>query len=173
MAGSLQNIRVSCALQSETIERNRMKAFVGFLLGVLIAIAVVWFLNREPDREVRLNNEIEQTGDELKEDARELGDEVSDEVQGIDTDRIRENVEDVGEHIAEASADALITGKVKAEFASDPAVSALSIDVDTTDGLVTLSGKVSSDVEAERAVALAREVEGVNNVVSSLQVRRD
>jgi osmotically-inducible protein OsmY len=47
----------------------------------------------------------------------------------------------------------------------------LSISVDTTDGLVTLSGTARSHDEVAKAVRLALETEGVRKVVSTLQVR--
>src|SRR5918996_1360359 len=48
--------------------------------------------------------------------------------------------------------DALITTKVKASFAADPQVSALAIDVDTADGVVTLTGVVDGEPERQRAI---------------------
>jgi osmotically-inducible protein OsmY len=43
--------------------------------------------------------------------------------------------------------------------------------VDTTDGVVTLSGRVDSAAARERAVQLARETAGVRSVTDQLQVR--
>jgi osmotically-inducible protein OsmY len=55
-------------------------------------------------------------------------------------------------------------------MALDDFVKARAIDVDTTGSVVTLSGKVQSESERERAVRLARETVGVTNVVDRLQV---
>ncbi len=40
--------------------------------------------------------------------------------------------------------DSVVTAKVKSKFAGDPEVSAMNIDVDTSEGVVTLNGRVSS-----------------------------
>ena len=69
-----------------------------------------------------------------------------------------------------AAGDAAITSAVKAKFLADTAVSGLKIDVDTSDGVVTLTGNVSSKAEAERAVMMARNTEGVTRVINNLRV---
>lgn len=69
--------------------------------------------------------------------------------------------------------DAGITTKVKMKLANDDLVSALKIDVDTKDGMVTLTGTVKSELEARRAIELAESVEGVKRVTSVLTVKPD
>ena len=54
---------------------------------------------------------------------------------------------------------------------ADKDLSALSISVNTTSGIVTLSGTVSSPEHISKAMLLAMETEGVREVVSTLQVR--
>jgi hyperosmotically inducible protein len=67
--------------------------------------------------------------------------------------------------------DSMITAKIKTAMAKDKQVSALNIRVDTDDrGVVTLSGKAKSQAEADKAVALARSVEGVVSVQNNIQV---
>lgn len=67
--------------------------------------------------------------------------------------------------------DSMITAKIKTAMARDKQVSALNIKVDTDDkGVVTLSGKAKSQAEADKAVALARSVEGVVSVQNNIQV---
>jgi hyperosmotically inducible periplasmic protein len=69
--------------------------------------------------------------------------------------------------------DALITAKVKASLAADPQVSALAIDVDTANGVVTLTGVVSSEPERLRAIQLAQGIAGVKRVdAQNLHLRR-
>jgi osmotically-inducible protein OsmY len=70
-----------------------------------------------------------------------------------------------------AVADGALTSKIKAKMAFDDSVKALDIDVDTTGGVVTLRGTVHSDAERQRAVALARETDGVSQVVDRLQLK--
>ena len=66
--------------------------------------------------------------------------------------------------------DAALTSAVKSKLLADPDVSGLKIDVDTTDGVVTLMGDVSTQAEANEAIRLARTTEGVRDVVSKLRV---
>jgi hyperosmotically inducible protein len=77
----------------------------------------------------------------------------------------------VGNKIADATADARITTTIKAKMVADPDLSALSISVSTTDGRVTLSGAVSSPEKIAEAIKLAMGVDGVQEVVSTLQVK--
>ncbi len=66
--------------------------------------------------------------------------------------------------------DATITARVKTALLNDPQISATKIDVNTTNGVVTMSGSVKSKDEEVRAVDLARKVAGVRDVRSQLQV---
>ena len=68
--------------------------------------------------------------------------------------------------------DAALTAGVKAKFAADPTVSAMRIDVDTQDQVVTLTGDVRSEVERDQALKLAREVDGVKSVTDRLTVKK-
>ena len=68
--------------------------------------------------------------------------------------------------------DSTITGKIKAEFAKDKAVSALNINVDTTKGIVRLSGTAKTREEADRAVAIAKGAAGVSSVKNDIQIRK-
>jgi hyperosmotically inducible protein len=63
-----------------------------------------------------------------------------------------------------------ITSAVKAKLLADSTVSGLRIDVDTENGVVTLTGDVKSKAEADRAVMLARNTDGVTRVVNHLKV---
>lgn len=67
--------------------------------------------------------------------------------------------------------DTALTAGVKGKLAGDPMVSALAIDVDTENQIVTLTGDVRTNAERQRAVRLAREVAGVKDVVDRLTVK--
>ncbi len=71
---------------------------------------------------------------------------------------------------AEVMDDAGISAKVKAGLAQDAELSAIKIDVDTRNGIVTLNGPVKNEVARERAARIAQEVKGVNSVVNQLTV---
>jgi len=60
--------------------------------------------------------------------------------------------------------DLWITARVKSSLMASPEVDGLSIDVATTQGKVSLSGRVDSIAEQAAAVAIAREVRGVREV---------
>lgn len=60
--------------------------------------------------------------------------------------------------------DAWITTKVKSELATHKDVSALHTKVTTNNGVVTLTGKASSEAEKELTERYARDVEGVQGV---------
>jgi osmotically-inducible protein OsmY len=57
-------------------------------------------------------------------------------------------------------------------MALDDSVKALDIDVDTVGATVTLSGVVATDAQRQRALQLARETDGVKQVVDQLKVGR-
>ncbi len=73
----------------------------------------------------------------------------------------------VNQTVPDKAADAWITTKVKSEFGTTKGISATSISVSTQDGVVTLSGTVSSEAEKEHAVRVAQLVKGVKSVDSS------
>jgi osmotically-inducible protein OsmY len=78
--------------------------------------------------------------------------------------------ERAADHAGDALSDAAITSEVKTKFLAEPGVSGLNINVDTTKGVVTLSGTVKSKAESAKAMALARESKGVKRVVNKLKV---
>jgi hyperosmotically inducible periplasmic protein len=73
--------------------------------------------------------------------------------------------------IGGAADDAAITAKVKAAILAEPGLKSLSINVDTKDATVTLTGNVASDNLRDRAKQIAMSTEGVKNVVDNLTVK--
>jgi osmotically-inducible protein OsmY len=120
---------------------------------------------------IKVNAEAAATTGNLADQARETAREAGEETrQGAET--ARDKAASAIDRTQDAVTDAAITSGVKGKFLADTAVSGLKIDVDTRDGVVTLNGMVSTSAEADRAVALARETNGVNRVINNLQVRR-
>lgn len=77
-----------------------------------------------------------------------------------------------GDPVSTKLGDAVITTKVKAEFAKDKTVSASDIKVETdSNGLVQLSGTAKSQAEADQAVKIAKNVKGVTGVKSDIVVQ--
>lgn len=97
---------------------------------------------------------------------------------GID-DPMQEKASEAGRKAGEAvgrsqsvATDAALTAAVKSKFLADTGVSGLRIDVDTANGVVTLTGTVPSSAERQKAVALAKDTDGVKSVVDNLKVGR-
>ncbi len=67
--------------------------------------------------------------------------------------------------------DATITTRVKTVLINSPIDNVARIDVETQQGVVTLSGRVTSKDEEAKAIALARTVKGVTDVKSTLQIQ--
>ena len=90
-------------------------------------------------------------------------------------ERARERGAEIGQRAGEATAkvqesvtEAALSAKIKAKMALDDTVKARNINVTTNGTTVTLSGTVQSKAERERAVALARETDGVTHVIDEL-----
>jgi osmotically-inducible protein OsmY len=73
----------------------------------------------------------------------------------------------VGEYID----DSVITTRVKAAIAQDPVVSVMEVSVETYDGVVQLSGFVSTREQADKAIEIARGVSGVKGVKDDMRIR--
>jgi hyperosmotically inducible protein len=100
---------------------------------------------------------------------------------GVDAEKAREKGVEFARKAAETTkgavertdevmSEAAITAKIKSKMALDDHVKARTINVDTTARTVTLKGTVHSEQERQRAVGLARETEGITQVVDKLQV---
>lgn len=79
----------------------------------------------------------------------------------------RENVA----QLREKASDARIVAVIKAKVVLDRDLSVSSLDVQSSDGSVTLTGTVRSEDLVGRAVALALDTEGVHHVTSKLTIR--
>ena len=69
--------------------------------------------------------------------------------------------------------DSIITTKIKAKLADEKMSTLKHIKVDTdAKGAVVLRGKVKNQEEADKAVSIARETEGVTSVTSNIQIKK-
>lgn len=69
--------------------------------------------------------------------------------------------------------DGIISTKVKAALAGDDSIkNSTDIAVETQDGEVQLSGYANDQAQMDRAVELARGVEGVKNVVNKMNIKQ-
>jgi osmotically-inducible protein OsmY len=112
---------------------------------------------------VRLSGVVESASDRAE--AESLA-ENTDGVRGVRND-ITVGDKTAGETITDAAS----TTKVKAQLTADAEVSGTNVDVDTSLGVVTLSGTVKSDTARAEAEKLARATDGVKRVRNLLKVR--
>jgi hyperosmotically inducible periplasmic protein len=156
-----------------------MKTLLALILLVALAAGAYFYLNNSTKRDElhRAQEEAVRRTEQMKNAARDKLREVAQNAPEIKqeiergSEAVRKKAEEVGTVIKDATADARITATVKAKLVKDPNLSALQISVNTTDGVVTLAGRVSSDDEAKRAVNLALDTEGVREAISTLQVK--
>ena len=78
--------------------------------------------------------------------------------------------EKAAEKTGEVLTDTAITSEVKTKFLAEPGVSSLDVHVETNNGVVTLTGMVKSQAEANKAMMIARNSKGVKRVVNHLKV---
>jgi len=149
-----------------------MRTLLRLILLVVLVFGAVWLV-----RNMGLGSERVNAEGALKGAAAQVEKAVSD----IDLKAIADELKQTGRvirrkagqaarKIEDATEDGRTTAAIKARLALDPTLSALDISVDTTDGRVTLAGKVSSPEDVARAMQIALEQENVTEVVSTLQV---
>jgi hyperosmotically inducible protein len=146
-----------------------------FRLAVLLGLvfAAIWLA-----QSIDLDGERERVTAELKSTVKKVDEAVPD----LDVDVIVEELAATGrvvrrctaravDTLADATDDARTTAVIKTKIALDPTLSALDVSVDTTDGRVTLAGRVDAPADIARAIRIAFEQDEVREVVSTLQVR--
>jgi len=150
-----------------------MRFLLRLVLLVVLIVGLFWVF-RDPL--------MEQFGQRARAEASRVGGEVREGKVDLDVDRIAAELKQTGRVVRrkaqvalrkldEGTRDARTTAKIKARIALDPDLSARDIGVSTTDGRVTLSGRVSSPEDVARAVRLAMDEPEVAEVDSVIQVR--
>lgn len=143
------------------------------LIGLGYGLAV-WMSGRRAEVEKK----VEQTGAQVADGVKKATDAVKESLTG---DKIRKELEETGkvvrqkasefgDKVADATADTRATAAVKAHLASVIGVDGLKISVSTTAGRVTLSGAVENHDQLSQIIRAALEVQGVREVVSTIQV---
>ncbi len=151
------------------------KTVISFLIGAVVGGAGYWYIDSHRAQALQAKDKIVDTAEAAANSIKEkVGDIKADVIRqelaksGV---YVAEKAKQAGAAVADATADARITASIKAKLVAEPGLSALRIGVDTTGGLVTLSGTVNSYEDIARAVRLAMETDGVHKVVSTLQVK--
>jgi osmotically-inducible protein OsmY len=141
-----------------------VKTLILLFFGALVGVGIFIYLQSGGNR-AQLQGSLENKMIQLSTN------EVADELARTGV-VVRKKATELGNALSSAADDARTSETIMGKFAQDDKVSALHISVNTTTGLVTLSGKVSSHAEIARAIQLAMQVDGVTQVVSTLQVIR-
>lgn len=141
------------------------------LLSSLAVLLALGACNRADDRTVgqRVDSGVSKTqraGAQASRDAKDVANSVA-----ASANTAADNTKAMGASAGEKMDDAAITVKVNAGLAKDKELSAIKIDVDTQNGVVTLSGPAPSATAKERASEVARNVKGVNSVNNQLTIK--
>jgi osmotically-inducible protein OsmY len=114
----------------------------------------------------KTENALDRTGDKTRDSAA-----VAAEKTDHAADRAGDKTRDAAHDTKLAASDTAITTKVKADLIKEPNLESLGIHVETEKGVVMLSGFVNSKAEADKAVKVAKGVEGVTSVKSAIKVK--
>jgi hyperosmotically inducible protein len=136
------------------------------LLAIVVVAAGVFFLGWDIDRWRGVDRSGDVTGTTGAEVARDAGATARQAGESA-----KEKTAQAADATMRAIEDGRLTSKIKAKMALDDSVKALDLNVDTTDGVVTVRGDVRSEAERQRALALARETTGVKQVIDQIQIR--
>ena len=153
------------------------RALIIFLLGVVAGAGGFWYYeqNRTSPALENAKDSVVSGAGKVKEAIQEQFSDLSAEELKRELERtgmvVREKASQAGTAIADATVNARTSTAIKTKLFSDLGKAALSINVDTTDGLVTLSGTAATHEEIAKAVKIAMETEGVRKVVSTMQVK--
>jgi len=156
-----------------------MKAILLILVGIVLGGAAVWIYTTREGKSA-----LHTTGEQIENTAKSARDTVQEKLRVLDLKPdqvkddlartgkvIRRTAREAGQAIADATADARITAAIKTKLLANRDLSAMSISVNTTGGIVTLSGTVLTTEDISKAMLLAMETEGVTEVVATLQVK--
>ena len=104
---------------------------------------------------------------------------AADKIAGmVDQERVRETGAEIAgqvvkgaERAGAALEEARLTAKIKSKMALDDTLDSSRINVDTEGTVVTVTGAVPTSAQHQRALQLARETQGVTDVVDKLEIR--
>jgi hyperosmotically inducible periplasmic protein len=156
-----------------------MRVVIALFIGLVIGGGAVWFLGTSHGKSA-----VHSTGDQLESTTKTARDSIQERLRAWDLrpEDVKEDLAKTGEVIrdrarqatqalADSTADARITAAIKRKLLTNKDTSALNISVNTTAGVVTLSGPVGSTDEISKAMVLAMDTEGVRRVISTMQVK--
>jgi hyperosmotically inducible protein len=122
------------------------------------------------DASVATGKEVADKSEDVADKSVDVAKKVADKTEDA-AEKTVDVTKDVSRKVANKTDDATTTSAIKMKFASDKMVDAFDINVDTKQGHVTLTGTVNSKAEADKAVAIARGIEGVKTVTPRLTIK--
>ncbi len=99
---------------------------------------------------------------------------VTKQVEGVASVSDKLHVRDGGDKsqsVEGYAGDTATTSEIKAKLLADDIVPSRKVKVETTDGVVQLSGTVDSQAQVERAESIAKAVDGVKSVKNDLKAK--
>lgn len=156
-----------------------MKYLLVLVFGIAIGGVAVWLY-----QDNRHRSSLQKASEQIEQAAQSAGAAIQEQLHSLHLTReditnelaktgriIRRKAAEASQAISSAAEDARTTAIIKAKLLRDPDLSGWAISVSTTDGVVTLSGKVSSPEDIGKAILLAINTDGVHEVISTIQVK--
>jgi hyperosmotically inducible periplasmic protein len=88
------------------------------------------------------------------------------------SEQVKAHAKSAADRVGKEISDTWITTKVQAMYFLDKEVKGTQIDVTTKGSVVTLAGTVPTEATRQKAVADARSIEGVSQVVDKISVKK-
>jgi hyperosmotically inducible protein len=123
--------------------------------------------DKAADKADRAKDKAEDKADRAKDKADDKADRAKDK-----SDKVADKAQDRADRVGNEMSDAWITTKLQSKYYLDSDVRGLNIDVTTNGGVVTLTGKVMTAAERDKALALAKATDGVKQVIDKMTLGR-
>lgn len=140
------------------------------LLAALVATFALAACDRNQDDATTAGQKVDDTiakverkADDTRADIDRSADQAKSSIQEAGQDA-KAAATNAGEKVVDAVNDAAITTSINAELAKDSKLSAIKIDVDTSQGRVALRGTAPDAESKDRATRIAMGVKGVTSV---------
>lgn len=86
-------------------------------------------------------------------------------------ENMSEKMDNTSEKAGAAVGDAATTTKIKAAFLAESTIKSMDINVDTVDGVVTLTGSTDTKESSQKAAEIAGAIENVKKVNNELAIK--
>jgi len=165
-----------------------MKFLNGLIVGIILGAVGYWFIQEKarqhPESQQRYEEAAGRAGAAASETAQNLSDAFKAKLETLDlrSNQIKDEMarsgkvfrrkaQEIAGQVQDAAADDRAVVAIKAKYAADPDLSVWSISVSCHEGHVTLSGTVPNPEGVGKAVALALQTDGVQDVTSTLEIK--